>query len=46
LGWTGDGFKRCNGSARNKAGMVYIPPAYPWDNGYIESFNNRLRKEK
>lgn len=29
----------------NKTGMVYIPPACPWDNGYIESFNNRLRKE-
>lgn len=26
-------------------GMVYIPPGCPWDNGYIESFNNRLRKE-
>ncbi|WP_372510461.1 integrase core domain-containing protein [Mycolicibacterium pyrenivorans] len=25
--------------------MVYIPPGCPWDNGYIESFNNRLRKE-
>jgi transposase InsO family protein len=22
-----------------------IPPGCPWDNGYIESFNNRLRKE-
>ena len=31
----------CNG----KAGMSYIPPGCPWDNGYIESFNNRLRKE-
>lgn len=29
----------------NKTGMVYIPPGCPWDNGYIESFNNRLRKE-
>ena len=29
----------------NKTGMVYIPPWCPWDNGYIESFNNRLRKE-
>jgi putative transposase len=28
-----------------KTGMVYIPPGCPWDNGYIESFNNRLRKE-
>jgi transposase InsO family protein len=30
---------------QNKTGMVYIPPSCPWDNGYIESFNNRLRKE-
>lgn len=29
----------------NMTGMVYIPPGCPWDNGYIESFNNRLRKE-
>ncbi|MGB8386960.1 IS3 family transposase [Mycobacterium sp.] len=28
-----------------KVGMCYIPPGCPWDNGYIESFNNRLRKE-
>ena len=28
-----------------KAGMSYIPPGTPWNNGYIESFNNRLRKE-
>lgn len=28
-----------------KTGMSYIPPGCPWDNGYIESFNNRLRKE-
>ncbi|WP_124711614.1 IS3 family transposase [Mycolicibacterium nivoides] len=29
----------------NKVGMVYIPPGTPWNNGHIESFNNRLRKE-
>jgi putative transposase len=28
-----------------KVGMYYIPPGTPWNNGYIESFNNRLRKE-
>ena len=28
-----------------KTGMSYIPPGTPWNNGYIESFNNRLRKE-
>jgi hypothetical protein len=25
-------------------GMVYIPAGSPWDNGYIESINNLLRK--
>jgi putative transposase len=25
--------------------MFYIPPGTPRNNGYIESFNNRLRKE-
>jgi putative transposase len=29
----------------DKTGLVYIPPGCPWVNGYIESFNNRLRKE-
>jgi transposase InsO family protein len=28
-----------------KVGMSYIPPGTPWNNGHIESFNNRLRKE-
>ena len=28
-----------------KVGLSYIPPGAPWDHGYIESFNNRLRKE-
>ncbi len=28
-----------------KVGTSYIPPVTPWNNGYIESFNNRLRKE-
>jgi putative transposase len=28
-----------------EVGLSYIPPGSPWDNGYIESFNNRLRKE-
>jgi hypothetical protein len=36
--------KRCNGSA-TKVGIYYIRPSTPWNNGYIESFNNRLRKE-
>ena len=29
----------------NRVGISYIPPGTPWNNGYIESFNNRLRKE-
>jgi putative transposase len=29
----------------NKVGLLYIPPGTPWNNGHIESFNNRLRKE-
>jgi putative transposase len=28
-----------------KVGISYIPPGTPWNNGYIESFNNRLRRE-
>lgn len=28
-----------------KVGMSFIPPGMPWNNGHIESFNNRLRKE-
>jgi putative transposase len=28
-----------------KVGLSYIPPGTPRNNGYIESFNNRLRKE-
>jgi putative transposase len=28
-----------------KVGLSYVPPGSPWDNGDIESFNNRLRKE-
>lgn len=26
-------------------GVHYIPPGEPWKNGYIESFNNRIRDE-
>jgi putative transposase len=29
----------------HKVGLSYIPPGTPWHNGYIESFNNRLRRE-
>ena len=27
-----------------KVGLSYIPPGTPWNNGHIESFNNRLRR--
>ena len=37
--------QRCNSSARTRVGLSYIPPGTPWNNGYIESLNNRLRKE-
>ena len=30
---------------KGKIGLSYIPPGTPWNSGYIESFNNRLRKE-
>ena len=29
-----------------KVGLHYIPPGTPWNNAYIESFNNRLRRER
>jgi putative transposase len=33
--------KFCEG----KVGLAYISPGTPWNNGYIESLNNRLRQE-
>ncbi|WP_439956518.1 IS3 family transposase [Nocardia nova] len=29
----------------DRVGISYIPPGTPWNNGYIESFNRRLRAE-
>lgn len=29
----------------DRVGIVYIPPGTPWNDGYIESFNRRLRRE-
>jgi transposase InsO family protein len=29
----------------DRVGIGYIPPGTPWNNGYIESFNRRLRNE-
>jgi putative transposase len=29
--------------ANNHVEMLYIEPGNPWENGYIESFNGKLR---
>lgn len=31
--------------AENRVGLAYIPPGQPWRNGYVESFNSRIRDE-
>ena len=31
--------------AGTRTGLTYIPPGSPWLNGYVESFNSRLRDE-
>jgi transposase InsO family protein len=31
--------------ATERVGLAFIPPGQPWRNGYIESFNGRLRDE-
>jgi len=31
--------------AGERTGLFYIPPGSPWCNGYVESFNSRLRDE-
>ena len=31
--------------AQDRVGLAFIPPGQPWRNGYIESFNGRLRDE-
>lgn len=31
--------------ARDRLGLAFIPPGQPWRNGYIESFNSRVRDE-
>ena len=30
----------------DQVGIGYVPPGHPWKNGYIESFNNRVREER
>ncbi|MDQ3166314.1 MAG: integrase core domain-containing protein, partial [Actinomycetota bacterium] len=31
--------------AGQRVGLAFIPPGQPWRNGYIESFNSRVRDE-
>ncbi len=31
--------------ARQRVGLHFIPPGQPWRNGYVESFNSRVRDE-
>ena len=31
--------------AGERTGLRFIPPGQPWRNGYIESFNSRVREE-
>ena len=31
--------------AGERVGLAFIPPGQPWRNGYVESFNGRLRDE-
>jgi transposase InsO family protein len=33
------------GWAGERAGLHFIPPGEPWRNGYVESFNSRVRDE-
>lgn len=31
--------------AGQRVGLAFIPPGEPWRNGYVESFNGRVRDE-
>ncbi|BDN82967.1 hypothetical protein NJB18091_39290 [Mycobacterium marinum] len=31
--------------ANEHVGLHFIPPGEPWRNGYVESFNSRIRDE-
>jgi hypothetical protein len=31
--------------AEGQVGLYFIPPGEPWRNGYVESFNSRIRDE-
>jgi putative transposase len=33
------------GWAGERVGLAFIPPGQPWRNGYLESFNGRVRDE-
>ncbi len=37
--------KRLQRLCGKRIGMAYIPPGTPWNNGYVESFNNHRRRE-
>ena len=37
--------KVCDWLERVKVKTLYIEPGSPWENGYIESFNGKLRDE-
>jgi putative transposase len=35
----------CAAMADERVGLHFIPPGQPWRNGYVESFNSRVREE-
>ena len=43
--WSGVDFSSTATVLREQGRLVLYPARTPWNNGYIESFNNRLRKE-
>ncbi len=43
--WPGNDFRSAAIVLPGKVGISYIPPGTPWNNGFVESFNRRLRVE-
>ena len=37
--------RAAHGIPSERVGLHFIPPGQPWRNGYIESFNSRVRDE-
>jgi transposase InsO family protein len=37
--------KTVRGAGSAQLGLLFIPPGEPWSNGYVESFNGRVRDE-